>query len=77
VWFKELTVTGTLAYSTEYQEGQPLRTYQLALDWLAQGKLDLAPLLTHKFRLEDYKRAIETTMSKSKNKVVKSVFSFD
>ncbi len=77
VWFNELTVTGTFAYGTEYKEGQPIRTYQLALDWLAQGKLDLAPLLTHKFRLADYKRALETTMSKSKNKVVKSVFFFD
>jgi threonine dehydrogenase-like Zn-dependent dehydrogenase len=77
VWFKELTVTGIFACGTEQKEGQPIRTYQLALDWLAQGKLDLAPLLTHKFRLEDYKRAIETTMSKSKNKVVKSVFYFD
>ncbi len=77
LWFNELTVTGTFAYGTECHEGQPIRAYQLALDWLAQGKLDLAPLLTHKFRLEDYKRAMETTMSKSKNKVVKSVFFFD
>jgi threonine dehydrogenase-like Zn-dependent dehydrogenase len=77
VWFKELTVRGTYCYSTEYKEGQPIRAYQLALDWLAQGKLDLAPLLTHKFRLENYKQALETTMNKSKTKVVKSVFFFD
>ncbi len=77
IWLKELIVVSTHDSSTEEYEGQPIRDYQLALNRLAEGKLDLSPLLTHKFKLEDYKRAIETTMNKSKHKVVKSVFVFD
>ena len=36
---------------------------------MAQGKVDLAPLLTHTFRLDDYRRALAMNMSKSCRKL--------
>ena len=33
-------------------------TYEVVFDLIRQGKLDLAGLLTHRFRLADYKRAL-------------------
>ncbi len=77
IWFHELEVTGCFAYSTEaYQDGR-IRTYQLALDWLAEGRLDLTPLLTHRFRLEDYRAAFRMLLTrKSSNEMLKAVFEF-
>lgn len=77
IWFRELTVTGDFAYSTENHDGQSKRTYQMALDWLAEGRLDLTPLLTHRFRLEEWRRALGLLLTrKSANKMIKAVFEF-
>jgi threonine dehydrogenase-like Zn-dependent dehydrogenase len=76
VWLKELTVAGTLCSSTEECLGGRRRAYELILDWMARGELDLSPLLTHRFRLEDYKRALAMSFHKSEHKMVKAVFDF-
>lgn len=76
VWLKELSVNGTLCSSTEQCEGGRRRAYDLILDWMASGKLDLSPLLTHRFRLEDYRRALAMSFHKSRHRMVKAVFEF-
>ncbi len=76
IWMKELTIAGTMCQSTETHDGRPVRTFQLALDLMAAGKVDLASLLTHRFRLEDYRNAISTVRGKGRHKVVKAVFDF-
>jgi threonine dehydrogenase-like Zn-dependent dehydrogenase len=77
LWFKELKLVGTLASSTEEYQGRRIRCYQLALDFMAQGKVDLAPLLTHTFRLDDYRRALAMNMSKGRHRMVHSAFAFE
>ena len=77
IWLNELTIKGSYWCSTERLEGQPVRTFQIALDWMAQGKLDLSSMLTHRFLLDDYKNALATTTSRGKNQVIKSTFTFD
>ena len=77
LWFKELTMVGTVCSSTEEYQGQRIRCYQLALDFIDQGKVDLAPLLTHTFRLEDYRQALAMNMNKSRHRLVHSAFTFD
>ena len=77
LWFRELTVVGTLASGIEEYQGQWIRCHQLALDFMAQGKVDLASLLTHTFRLGDYRRALAMNMNKSRHRLVHSAFFFD
>jgi len=77
LWFKELTMVGTLASGIEEYQGQRIRCFQLALDFMVQGKVDLAPLLTHTFRLDDYHRALAMNMNKSRHGLVHSAFVFD
>lgn len=77
IWLKELTVRGSDWYGMETIQGQRVRGFQLALQWMAEGKLDLAPMVTHRFRLDDYKRALAITTHKGRHKVIKSVFAFD
>jgi threonine dehydrogenase-like Zn-dependent dehydrogenase len=77
IWLNELTVKGSVWGGTETFQGRRVRTFQLALEWMAEGKLDLAPMVTHQFRLDDYKRALAVTAEKDRYRVVKSVFVFD
>ena len=77
IWQNELRVRGSVWCGTETFQGQRVRTYQLALKWMAKGKLDLAPLVTHRFRLDDYRKALAVSASKGRHQVIKSVFVFD
>ncbi|GEN36765.1 zinc-dependent alcohol dehydrogenase [Aneurinibacillus danicus] len=74
VWLNELTVKGSFAYSTEKFEGKKTRTYDIAIQLIATGKVDLSPLITHRFPLEQYKRAISTAINKGQEAAVKVVF---
>jgi threonine dehydrogenase-like Zn-dependent dehydrogenase len=44
---------------------------------MAEGKLNLAPMVTHRFRPDDYKRALAVTANKGRYRVIKSVFEYD
>jgi threonine dehydrogenase-like Zn-dependent dehydrogenase len=78
IWSRELRVEGTFATaSNEVYQGQTVRPYALALRFMAEGGLDLAPLLTHTFRLEEYPRALSTAMHKGQNRLLKAAFVFD
>jgi L-iditol 2-dehydrogenase len=50
---------------------------QLAVDLIAEGRVDLAPLVTHRFRIDDYANALSTATSRGQNNVIRSVFEFD
>lgn len=77
IWLNELTVKGSFWCSMETVQVRRVRTFQLALEWMTEGKLDLTPMVTHRFRLDDYKRALAITADKDQHRVVKSVFVFD
>ena len=77
VWLNELEIHGSFAYGDENFEGRRVSTCQLALDLLAAGRIDLSPLVTHRFPLHEYQQAFETVLGKRRSGVVKAVFAFD
>ena len=77
IWLNELSIHGSYWCSTEMVDGNPIRTYQMTLDWMVEGKLDLSEMVTHRFPLEEYQSAFKTTSERGKNHVVKSVFEFN
>ncbi|MEA4882846.1 MAG: zinc-binding dehydrogenase [Clostridia bacterium] len=76
IWLKEVQVRGSFWCSTEEFEGSRMRTYEVAVELVKSGRVRLSPLLTHKFKLADYKRAIEANMNIRESQVIKSVFEF-
>lgn len=76
-WLNELQVKGGYGSATEMYQGRSISTYQLALDLIAEGRVDLSPLVTHRFRLADYGKALATAADKGRNGVLKAVFVFD
>lgn len=74
VWLKELHITGSYIYRWENWQGRRVRTMEIALDWLARRVLDLSPLVTHRFPLDDYSRALQTAMGKASSQAFKVAF---
>ena len=74
IWFKELRVMGVYAYGLEDYHGERSSTFALALRFVAQGRVDLRPFVTHKFALADYRQAIHTALATGSTRSVKTVF---
>jgi threonine dehydrogenase-like Zn-dependent dehydrogenase len=77
IWSRELTVVGTYMVAMETYRGRSMRTYDVGLELMAQEKLDLTPLLTHKFSLSEYRQAFQTLADKGSRRVLKAVFTFE
>ncbi len=74
IWFTELTVLGSYGRQLESWQGRRIGTYKLVHELMSAGKLDVSAMLTHKFALGDYRRALVTGMHKSAHKAVKVAF---
>ncbi len=77
IWLSEVNLIGSFCYAMENFNGERISTMQLAVRLLAEGKVDLSPLLTHRFELSNYREALETVTSKGKSGVIKAVFAFE
>ncbi|WP_199620419.1 zinc-dependent alcohol dehydrogenase [Paenibacillus alkalitolerans] len=74
VWLNELDVKGSFAYGMEEFNGKRMRTMEVAIELMRSGKMDLSPLVTHRFPLEKYKDALATVVNKGKEACMKAVF---
>jgi threonine dehydrogenase-like Zn-dependent dehydrogenase len=76
LWLKLQTIKG--AYSSGYVnfEGERKHIFEIAARLVRQKKIQLEPLVTHTFKLEDYRRMIEVNLHKGKYKALKTVVTF-
>lgn len=63
----------TLRWSNGYASWQGRREIEIALDWLAGGRIDAAPLITHRFPLGRIAEAFRTADRKAETGAVKVV----
>ena len=76
LWLKELTLRGSLCYG-EHRHLSPARdAFREAAEVIAGGKAAVRPLLTHTFRLGDYRTALAASMQKTSATSVKVAFDF-
>ncbi|WP_096200545.1 zinc-dependent alcohol dehydrogenase [Bacillus sp. FJAT-45350] len=73
VWLNELEVKGSFAYSTGVYQGKKMRTLEIAIELMRQGKVDLSQMITHRFPLEQYREAITMMMKKGNGSTIKVV----
>ena len=76
IWFRELSVHGAYGRQVEDFQGRKIGTYQLVHELMLAGKLNVRPMLTNTFRIEQYLHAMETAMWKGKRKAIKVAFDF-
>jgi threonine dehydrogenase-like Zn-dependent dehydrogenase len=72
LWYKEVRLAGSYAYSVEEHDGKQTSSFQLALS--IAPKIRLETLVGPHFRLEDYREAIAVARSAGREGQVKVVF---
>ncbi|MDQ3438472.1 MAG: zinc-binding dehydrogenase, partial [Actinomycetota bacterium] len=72
LWYKEVRLTGSYAYSVEEYEGNKTSSFQLALR--IAPEIDLQTLVGPSYPLESYKQAIAAARSAGREGHVKVVF---
>ncbi|MFC2031301.1 zinc-binding dehydrogenase [Chloroflexota bacterium] len=77
IWLNELTVKGSVWGSGLMPDDRRLRAAQLAVEWMAEERLDLSSMVTHRFDLGDYRQAFNIAAHKSEHQVVKAAFKFE
>ena len=77
IFVHELEIKGAYIYNhAESYQGKTWKTFDLAIDLMANGEIDLGWMVTHKFQLNDYKRALTMMGSRGENQAIKAVFEF-
>jgi threonine dehydrogenase-like Zn-dependent dehydrogenase len=73
---QELEVKASSIYHhAESFRGSKVKTFDLAIELLEHGTVDLGPLVTHRYSLADYKRAFKDIYFRRKP-IIKAVFEF-
>lgn len=77
IFLKELDIRAAYTYHhDEMFEGKKWHTFDLALDWMDRGVLDIGWLVTHRFKLEEYRHALDMVSQRGASKAIKAVFEF-
>jgi threonine dehydrogenase-like Zn-dependent dehydrogenase len=76
IWFRELTVRGAYGRQVESWQGRRIGTYNVVHEWMAAGKLPVRPMLTHTFRVDEYRKAMETAIHKERHEAIKVAVDF-
>jgi len=74
LWFDELTLIGANGRAFEEYQGRRMHTYEVVLELVQQRRLDLRGLLTHRFRVDQYKEAFATLVDRGRTRAVKVAF---
>ena len=74
---KEITLIGSNVFGHDTINGERKPTMQIALDLISSGKVNVKNFITHKFKIENYKEALETAIDKGGKSVIKAAFIFE
>jgi threonine dehydrogenase-like Zn-dependent dehydrogenase len=78
IFAKELEVVAAYTYHhAEQFQGRTLSTFDLAIELMASGKVDLSWMVTHRFTLDEYDKAFKLMGQKRNGGLIKAVFEFD
>jgi threonine dehydrogenase-like Zn-dependent dehydrogenase len=74
VYCKEITYTGSNAFGIENVEGERKHGIAHFLDMVKSGRVDLTPMLTHTFRLEQWRAAFSALADQEASGAIKVAF---
>lgn len=78
IFIQELQIEAAYTYTrAERWQGRRLSTFALALEWMADGRLDLGWMVTHRFALEEYDRALKMHADRGRFPIIKAAFAFE
>jgi len=72
--YQEVDLVGSRGHDVDEWQGRRRPTYDWVIDLVREGKFRSDGLITHRFPLREYRQAIMTSISKSKEKPIKVIF---
>jgi threonine dehydrogenase-like Zn-dependent dehydrogenase len=77
VFIQELTISASYIYDhAEQWNGKTTSTYEIVLEMMSSGAVDLGWMVTHRYSLEEYDTALRQIANKKQYPVIKPVFEF-
>ena len=76
LWLKLQTLKGVYGYGMVIWEEKERHIFDIALEFMLDGKINTEALVTHKFSLKNYMEMIDVNMNKGKHNAIKTLVSF-
>ena len=77
LWLKLQTIRGCYGYRYNDVKGGRKQAFEMALDLIAKKKVRVDDMLTHRFRIEEYRAMIEVNVNKTRHKAMKTAVNFE
>jgi threonine dehydrogenase-like Zn-dependent dehydrogenase len=74
IYFKELSIVGSNAFATEEFDGTRQHAISHYLDLVADGRIDITPMLTHRYALTEWFDALKTVARQDRSGALKVAF---
>ncbi|HEX5614699.1 MAG TPA: zinc-binding dehydrogenase [Acidimicrobiia bacterium] len=75
-YFKEVSIVGSNAFGVEEVDGVRKHAIEHYLDLVRDGRVDISPMLTHTFRLDEWRDAFTTLARQDRTGAIKVAFDF-
>ncbi len=76
LYFKEISIIGSNAFGFETCNGKRSHAMEIYLDLIRTRGVDVTPVLTHRFRLDQYAEALLACRHQGKSRAVKVLFDY-
>ncbi len=77
IWLKLISLKGSLYYGSHEWEGKRRHVFEIAVDLVSKGKVKLADMVTHTFRLDEYRKMMKININKGRYGAIKTMFVYD
>jgi threonine dehydrogenase-like Zn-dependent dehydrogenase len=75
--YKQVDVLGSMMHGMEDHNGESIDTFELAFEMMKENPSLLEGLVTHKYKIDDYKTAFSVASNKGRNNAIKVAFDFE
>lgn len=75
--YKEAKIIPSWTYGYDELNGIKQRTFQIAIDLVSSGSVNVKEILTHIFSIDQYQDALMIASNKRDNNVIKAAFKFE
>lgn len=76
LYFKEIALIGSNAFGVEEWDGRRKHAMEWYFEFIRTRKMDVTPILTHRFALADYRNAFMTCFDQGESAAVKVLFEY-
>ena len=77
LWLKLQTIKGAFSYGYTNITGEKKHVFDIAIEMVKDGKVNLSEMVTHRFAIDDFEKIIKVNLNKGDHKAIKTVVTFD